>query len=57
MSEPVRIAVVDNHRLFRDSVITTLGETADFKVIAAGECCSDAVAIAWEFCQKLCCST
>jgi len=43
---PIRVAVVDNHRLFRDGIIKTLNETPDFKVIAAGERGSHAVRIA-----------
>jgi len=43
---PIRVAVVDNHRLFRDGIIETLNETPDFKVIAAGERGSHAVRIA-----------
>jgi DNA-binding NarL/FixJ family response regulator len=46
MDEPIRVAVIDNHRLFRDGVIETLNETADFKVVAAGERGSHAVRIA-----------
>ena len=45
MKEPIRVAVIDNHRLFRDGVIETLNETADFKVVAAGERGSHAVRI------------
>src|SRR5215471_8360868 len=46
MKESIRVAVIDNHRLFRDGVIETLNETADFKVVAAGERGSHAVRIA-----------
>ena len=46
MKEPIRVAVIDNHRLFRDGVITTLEETTYFKVVAVGESGSHAVRIA-----------
>lgn len=46
INEPIRVAVVDDHHLFRDGVIATLNETDDFKVIAAGERGSEAVRIA-----------
>jgi|SRR6516162_3518074 DNA-binding NarL/FixJ family response regulator len=53
MNDPIRVAVVDNHRLFRDGVITTLNETADFKVIAAGERGSHAVRIAQDYVPEI----
>jgi DNA-binding NarL/FixJ family response regulator len=46
MKESIRVAVIDNHRLFRDCVAETLNETTDLKVVAAGERGSDAVQIA-----------
>jgi two-component system nitrate/nitrite response regulator NarL len=42
----IRIAVIDNHHLFRDGVAETLSEAADFKVVAVGERGSDAAQIA-----------
>jgi DNA-binding NarL/FixJ family response regulator len=42
----IRIAVVDNHPLFRDGVVATVNDTTEFEVVAQGECGSDAVHIA-----------
>jgi two-component system nitrate/nitrite response regulator NarL len=46
MPERIRVAVVDNHPLFRDGVVTTVNDTTEFEVVAQGECGSDAVHIA-----------
>jgi two-component system, NarL family, nitrate/nitrite response regulator NarL len=46
MSGRIRVAVVDNHPLFRDGVVATVNDTAEFEVVAQGECGSDAVQIA-----------
>jgi hypothetical protein len=46
VSERIRVAVVDNHTLFRDGVVTTVNDTTDFEVVAEGQSGSDAVRIA-----------
>jgi len=46
MSERIRVAVVDNHPLFRDGVVATVNDTTEFEVVAQGQCGSDAVQIA-----------
>jgi two-component system, NarL family, nitrate/nitrite response regulator NarL len=43
---PIRVAVVDNHPLFRDAVVSVVDASPEFEVIAQGECGSDAVRIA-----------
>src|SRR5215470_10238516 len=43
----IRVAVVDDHPLFRDGVVSTVNAAApEFQVVAQGECGSDAVRIA-----------
>ncbi len=48
MSEPVTIVVVDDHPLFREGVVRTLGEEADFEVLAEGGSAEEAVNLARE---------
>jgi len=42
----IRVAVVDDHPLFRDGVVATVNASPGFEVVAQGECGSDAVRIA-----------
>ena len=42
----VRVAVVDDHPLFREAVVAVVDASPEFEVIAQGECGSDAVRIA-----------
>lgn len=45
----VRIAVVDDHPLFREGVKRSLGEISDFEVVAEGSTKEDAIRIAREY--------
>jgi two-component system response regulator DegU len=49
----IRVAVVDNHSLFRDAVVAVVAASPEFEVIAQGECGSDAVSIAWHQCPDI----
>jgi two-component system nitrate/nitrite response regulator NarL len=42
----IRVAVVDDHPLFRNGVVATVNAVPEFQVVAQGECGSDAVRIA-----------
>ena len=42
----IRVAVVDDHPLFRDGVVATVNAVPEFQVVAQGECGGDAVRIA-----------
>lgn len=42
----IRVAVVDDHPLFRDGVVATVNAEPEFQVVAQGGCGSDAVRIA-----------
>jgi len=42
----IRVAVVDDHPLFRDGVVATVNAAPEFQVVAQGGCGSDAVRIA-----------
>lgn len=46
MFEPVRIAVIDDHPLFRDAVVGTLSAVPELDVISVGASASDAIRIA-----------
>jgi DNA-binding NarL/FixJ family response regulator len=46
MSEPVQIAIVDDHPLFREGVAHSLSKHPDLNVVAQGESADEAVAIA-----------
>ncbi len=48
MNRPISIAVVDDHPLFREGVVRSLGETGRFEIAAEGSCHDDAVRIAAE---------
>jgi two-component system, NarL family, nitrate/nitrite response regulator NarL len=50
---PIRVAVVDNHPLFRDAVVAVVDASPEFEVIAQGECGSDAVRIARHECPDI----
>jgi DNA-binding NarL/FixJ family response regulator len=43
---PIRVAVVDDHPLFRDGVVATVNAVPEFQVVAQGASGSDAVRIA-----------
>jgi two-component system, NarL family, nitrate/nitrite response regulator NarL len=49
----IRVAVVDDHPLFRDGVVATVNGAPEFQVIAQGECGSDAVRIARHECPDI----
>jgi DNA-binding NarL/FixJ family response regulator len=46
MAEPLQIAIVDDHPLFREGVAYILDQQPDFDVVAQGASAADAVAIA-----------
>jgi two-component system nitrate/nitrite response regulator NarL len=46
MPDPLLVAIVDDHPLFREGVAGTLGRQADIAVVAEGESAEDAIAIA-----------
>ena len=46
MTEPLQIAIVDDHPLFREGVAHSLGKHEDITVVAQGASADDAVAIA-----------
>ena len=48
MNEPLQIAIIDDHPLFREGVAHTLGAQPDFEVVGEGESADDAVRIAGE---------
>lgn len=49
MSDPIRIAVVDDHPLFRSGVAVTLAAEPRYEVVAQGATAADAVRIAEQF--------
>jgi DNA-binding NarL/FixJ family response regulator len=48
MNEPLQIAIIDDHPLFREGVAHTLGAQPDFEIVGEGESADDAVRIAGE---------
>src|SRR5688572_8384145 len=48
MAEPLHVAIVDDHPLFREGVAFTLGAQPDIEVVAEGESAADALRIAAE---------
>jgi two-component system, NarL family, nitrate/nitrite response regulator NarL len=49
----IRVAVVDDHPLFRDGVVATVNGAPEFEVVAQGESGSDAVRIARHQCPDI----
>jgi two-component system nitrate/nitrite response regulator NarL len=49
----IRVAVVDDHPLFRDGVVATVNAVPEFQVVAQGECGGDAVRIARQHCPDI----
>ncbi|NJM34155.1 MAG: response regulator transcription factor [Rhodomicrobium sp.] len=45
MHRPIRVAVVDDHPLFRDGVTQTFSECEEIELVASGGTCDDAVQI------------
>jgi two-component system nitrate/nitrite response regulator NarL len=48
MSEPLQIAIVDDHPLFREGVVHTLGAQPDIEIVGEGDSAEDAVRIVAE---------
>lgn len=48
MRQTIRIAVVDDHPLFREGVAATLAAGDGFSIVGVGGCCQDAVRLAAE---------
>ena len=48
MPEPLHVAIVDDHPLFREGVAHTLGAQPDIEIVGEGESAADAVRIAAE---------
>jgi two-component system nitrate/nitrite response regulator NarL len=46
MTQIISVAVVDDHPLFREGVIRSLGETGRFEIVGEGSCHDDAIRIA-----------
>jgi two-component system, NarL family, nitrate/nitrite response regulator NarL len=46
MNEKLRVAIVDDHPILREGIRATIGESAEFEVVGAGESIHDAIAIA-----------
>ena len=53
MAKVVRVAVVDDHPLFREGVVATVNAAPEFEVVAQGKCGSDAVHIARQQCPDI----
>ena len=49
MSDPIRIAVVDDHPMLREGVVRTLLDEADIEVVSEGGTAAEAVDIAQQF--------
>lgn len=45
VSSSIRLAVLDDHPLYREGVVVSLARYADFEVIAQGASCDDAISI------------
>lgn len=45
MSDPIRIAIIDDHPLFRSGVALTLAAEPQFEVVGQGGCAADAISI------------
>jgi two-component system nitrate/nitrite response regulator NarL len=48
MSDTIRLAVVDDHPLFREGVMRSLSEIGGFEIVAEGGCAEDSLRIAAE---------
>ena len=48
MSDTIRLAVVDDHPLFREGVMRSLSEIGGFEIVAEGGSAEDALRIAAE---------
>ena len=48
MTEPLQIAIIDDHPLFREGVVHTLGAQPDIEVVGEGESAADALRIVTE---------
>ena len=48
MPEPLQVAIVDDHPLFREGVAHTLGAQPDIEIVAEGASAGDALQIAGE---------
>ena len=48
MSDPLHVAIVDDHPLFREGVVHTLSMQPDIEIVGEGESAADAVRIAGE---------
>jgi DNA-binding NarL/FixJ family response regulator len=46
MTETIRIALIDDHPLFRDGVVSTLDREGDIEVVGQGETAGDAIKLA-----------
>lgn len=53
MAEVIRVAVVDNHPLYRDGLVETVNAVPEFEVVAQGKCGGDAVRIARHHCPDI----
>jgi two-component system, NarL family, nitrate/nitrite response regulator NarL len=53
MPKLIRVAVVDDHPLFREGVVATVNAAPEFEVVAQGKCGSDAVHIARQQCPDI----
>jgi DNA-binding NarL/FixJ family response regulator len=49
----IRIAVIDDHPLFREGVIRSLAETGDFEVVGEGATAEDAISITGTRCPDI----
>jgi DNA-binding NarL/FixJ family response regulator len=52
-SDRLRIAIVDDHALFRDGLATILGAEADFEVVGQGGTAQEAIRLAREFLPEI----
>ena len=48
MTESLQIAIIDDHPLFREGVVHTLGAQPDIEVVGEGESAADALRIVGE---------
>jgi two-component system nitrate/nitrite response regulator NarL len=53
MPKVIRVAVVDDHPIFREGVVATVNAAPEFEVVAEGKCGSDAVRIARQECPDI----